>query len=34
MAQKLKTDWVMFVTALCMVTAGILIVYSSSSIMA
>ena len=34
MAQKLKTDWVMFVTALCMVTAGILIVYSASSIMA
>lgn len=34
MAQKLKTDWVLFITALCMVTVGILIVYSASSIMA
>jgi cell division protein FtsW len=34
MAQKLKTDWILFVTSLCMVTAGILIVYSASSIMA
>jgi len=34
MAQKLKTDWILFITALGMVTAGILIVYSASSIMA
>jgi cell division protein FtsW (lipid II flippase) len=34
MAQKLKTDWILFVTALFMVTAGILMVYSASSIMA
>ena len=34
MAQKLKTDWILFVTVLCMVTAGVLIVYSASSIMA
>src|SRR5262249_40358250 len=34
MAQKLKTDWILFVTTLCMMTAGILIVYSASSIMA
>lgn len=34
MAQKLKTDWILFITALCMMTAGILIVYSASSIMA
>src|SRR5215510_1126725 len=34
MAQKLKTDWILFVTTLCMVTAGVLIVYSASSIMA
>ena len=32
--QKLKTDWVLFVTVLCMVTFGMLIVYSASSIMA
>jgi cell division protein FtsW len=34
MAQKLKTDWILFVTVLGMTTAGILIVYSASSIMA
>jgi cell division protein FtsW len=34
MAQKLKTDWILFITTLCMVTIGILIVYSASSIMA
>src|SRR5215472_446073 len=34
MAQKLKTDWILFITTLCMVTAGVLIVYSASSIMA
>ena len=31
---KLKTDWILFVTALCMMTVGILMVYSASSIMA
>src|SRR5215831_15361903 len=34
MAQKLKTDWILFITSLFMVTAGILIVYSASSVMA
>src|SRR5215470_1135620 len=34
MAQKLKTDWILFITTLCMMTAGVLIVYSASSIMA
>src|SRR5258705_13565441 len=34
MAQKLKTDWILFITALVMVTAGVLTVYSASSIMA
>jgi cell division protein FtsW len=34
MAQRLKTDWILFITVLCMVTGGILIVYSASSIMA
>jgi cell division protein FtsW len=34
MAQKLKTDWILFITTLCMVTAGVLIVYSASSVMA
>jgi cell division protein FtsW len=33
-AQKLKTDWILFVTSLVMITAGVLIVYSASSIMA
>src|SRR5712692_9084265 len=34
MAQRLKTDWILFITVMCMVTAGILVVYSASSIMA
>jgi cell division protein FtsW len=34
MAQQLKTDWILFVTVLVMVVAGILIVYSASSVMA
>src|SRR5215212_3508860 len=34
MAQRLKTDWILFITVLCMVTAGVLVVYSASSIMA
>ena len=34
MAQRLKTDWILFVTVLVMVGAGILIVYSASSVMA
>ncbi|HTS62255.1 MAG TPA: putative peptidoglycan glycosyltransferase FtsW [Candidatus Acidoferrales bacterium] len=34
MAQRLKTDWILFTTVLVMVAAGILIVYSASSVMA
>ena len=34
MAQRLKTDWILFFTVLAMVFAGVLIVYSASSIMA
>jgi cell division protein FtsW len=34
MAQQLKTDWTLFITVLVMVMAGILIVYSASSVMA
>ncbi len=34
MAQRLKTDWILFVTVLAMVTFGVLILYSASSIMA
>ena len=34
MAQRLKTDWILFVTVLVMVFGGVLIVYSASSIMA
>jgi len=34
MAQQLKTDWTLFVTVLVMVVAGILMVYSASSVMA
>src|SRR5215471_9769868 len=34
MAQQLKTDWTLFVTVLAMVGAGILLVYSASSVMA
>jgi cell division protein FtsW len=34
MAQKLKTDWTLFVTVLVLVSFGLLILYSASSIMA
>ncbi len=34
MAQKLKTDWILFATVLVMVSFGVLILYSASSIMA
>jgi cell division protein FtsW len=34
MAQRLKTDWILFFTVLAMVFAGVLIVYSASAIMA
>jgi cell division protein FtsW len=34
MAQRLKTDWILFFTVLAMVFSGVLIVYSASSIMA
>jgi cell division protein FtsW len=34
MAQRLKTDWILFFTVLTMVFAGVLIVYSASAIMA
>jgi len=34
MAQKLKTDWILFFTVLGLVCAGVLIVYSASAIMA
>ncbi|HMD70740.1 MAG TPA: FtsW/RodA/SpoVE family cell cycle protein, partial [Bryobacteraceae bacterium] len=34
MAQRLKTDWILFVTVLAMMSFGILILYSASSIMA
>src|ERR1035438_322262 len=34
MSQRLKTDWILFVTVLIMVFGGVLIVYSASSIMA
>ncbi len=34
MAQKLKTDWTLFVTVLGLVSFGLLILYSASSIMA
>src|SRR5436305_1206176 len=34
MAQRLKTDWILFLTVLLMVFSGVLIVYSASSIMA
>ena len=34
MAQRLKTDWILFVTVLAMVSFGLLFVYSASSIMA
>jgi cell division protein FtsW len=34
MAQRLKTDWILFTTVLVMVSFGVLILYSASSIMA
>src|SRR5262249_40286512 len=34
MAQRLKTDWTLFVTVLVMVASGVLMVYSASSVMA
>src|ERR1700686_4658929 len=34
MAQKLKTDWILFAAVLGMVSFGVLILYSASSIMA
>src|SRR3984957_3880798 len=34
MAQRLKTDWILFVTVLAMISFGVLILYSASSIMA
>jgi len=34
MAQKVKTDWILFFTVLAMVFSGVLIVYSASAIMA
>ena len=34
MAQRLKTDWVLFVTVIAMVSVGLLAVYSASSVIA
>ena len=34
MAQRLKTDWILFATVLLLVTLGLVILYSASSIMA
>src|SRR5215469_10683518 len=34
MAQRLKTDWILFSTVLAMITFGMVILYSASSIMA
>src|SRR4051812_12838210 len=34
MAQRLKTDWILFLTVVTMLSFGMLIVYSASSIMA
>src|SRR3954471_22873142 len=34
MSQRLKTDWILFATVLLLVTLGLVIVYSASSIMA
>ena len=34
MAQRLKTDWILFATVLAMMSFGVLILYSASSIMA
>src|SRR5262245_47226196 len=34
MAQRLRTDWILFITVVCMVSFGVLILYSASSVMA
>ena len=34
MGQRLKTDWILFGTVLLMVSFGMLILYSASSVMA
>jgi cell division protein FtsW len=34
MAQRLKTDWILFITVIAMVSFGMLVVYSASSVMA
>jgi len=34
MAQRLKTDWILFATVLAMMSFGVLIIYSASSVMA
>ncbi len=34
MAQRLKTDWILFLTVLCLVCFGLVMVYSSSSMLA
>ncbi|MGA2595116.1 MAG: FtsW/RodA/SpoVE family cell cycle protein, partial [Bryobacteraceae bacterium] len=34
MAQRLKTDWTLFATTIGMVTFGVVILYSASSVMA
>ena len=34
MAQRLKTDWILFFTVVAMVCFGLVIVYSASSVMA
>ena len=34
MAQRLKTDWILFLTVLCLVCFGLVMVYSASSIVA
>ncbi len=34
MAQKVKTDWILFVTILGMVAGGLLMLYSASSVVA
>jgi cell division protein FtsW len=34
MSQRLKTDWILFVTIACMVAFGLVMVYSASSVMA
>ena len=34
MAQRLKTDWILFLTVLCLVCSGLVMVYSASSLVA